>query len=136
MSGNERRSAPRKECAVPLRFRIVENGHNSQLGDVVNGGYGAQPYKTSILAATSEGEACNLSERGVYFRTREKLNVGEHLEIYLTLPRELTGRSPEQVRCSARVIHVESDTDQRGTTGIGAFVERFEPLTTPQNWAN
>lgn len=133
MAGNERRSSPRKDCAVPLRFRVISNEQSLQPAEFKNA---PRPAKSSTLAATREGEAFNLSERGMYFRSREKLAVGERLEIYFTLPRELTGRAPEQVRCSARVIHAENGTDNRGTTGIGAFVERFEPLAAPRNWAN
>jgi len=135
MAGNERRSSPRKECAVPLRFRVVENGQGTQLGDIA-GGYGARSSRSAVLTGTSEGEAFNLSERGVYFRSRERVNIGERLEMYFTLPRELTGRSPEQVRCSAKVVHVEAGTDEYGTTGVGAFVERFEPLMEARDWSN
>jgi len=87
-------------------------------------------------SATFEGHALNLSERGVYFTSREKLTVGEPIEIYLTLPRELTGRSPEPVRCSARVVHVEDRHDQRGMKGIGAIVDRFEAVVARRNWSN
>ncbi|HTR47249.1 MAG TPA: hypothetical protein VMM16_07705 [Verrucomicrobiae bacterium] len=135
MGVNERRGSPRKECAVPLRFRVVPNGHSGP-GDDIAASLGAVHVKPSLYAATCEGEACNLSERGVYFRSRERLSVGERLEMYFTLPRELTGRAPEQVRCSARVVHVEAQADNRGTMGIGAFVERFEPLVEARNWAN
>ena len=117
MPGNERRSSPRQECAVPLRFRVLADGQGP-------------------VAATFEGQAFNLSEHGVYFRSRDRVRVGQRLEMYFTLPRELTGRAPEQVRCTARVVHVEEETDQRGTTGVGAFVERFEPLRERRDWAN
>jgi len=115
--GNERRSSPRQECAVPLRFRVLADGQGP-------------------VAATCEGQAFNLSEHGVYFRSRDRVRVGQRLEMYFTLPRELAGRAPEQVRCTARVVHVEEETDQRGTTGVGAFVERFEPLRERRDWAN
>lgn len=119
---------------VPLRFRVVPNGNDPRLGGLTV--YGARSAKSSILETTSEGEAFNLSERGIYFRSRGKLNVGEQLEMYFTLPGEFAGRTPEQVRCTARVVHVESDPDKEGTTGVGAFVERFEPLVERRNWAN
>ncbi len=135
MSGKERRTSPRKECAVPLRFRVVNNGHNAQAEDIEDR-YGTMVAKASIYAATLEGEVLNLSERGLYFRSRETVCRGELLEIYLTLPRELTGRGPEQVRCSARVVHVEDGADEQGARGIGAFVERFEPMIAARNWAN
>lgn len=133
MSASERRGSPRKECAVPLSFRVL--APSAQL-DSPKGDYEAWASKGSIYSANLQGEALNLSERGMYFTSREKLSVGERLEIYLTLPRELTGRGPEQVRCSARVVHVEQHEDQRGARGIGAFVERFEPVFIARNWAN
>lgn len=135
MSGRERRNSPRKVCAVPLRYRVVSNGHNAQAAEIADSRPAGTP-KGSAYGATLEGEALNLSERGVYFTSREKLDVGEPLELYFTLPRELTGRSPEQVRCSARVVHVDEPADPQGTRGIGATVERFEPVVAPRNWGN
>jgi hypothetical protein len=86
--------------------------------------------------ASLAGEALNLSERGVYFTSREKLSIGAPLEMYFTLPRELTGRSPEPVRCKARVVHVEERANGRGVHGIGAAVERFELLAAAHDWSN
>jgi hypothetical protein len=83
-----------------------------------------------------EGEVLNLSENGVYFTSRAKLSVGAPLEMHLTLPRELTGRNPEQVRCSARVVHVEDRSDLNGIAGIGAIVDRFEAVAAAHDWSN
>ncbi len=52
-----------------------------------------------VMRSGRDGETVNLSERGIYFTSREKVNIGEPLEIFFTLPTELTGRSPEQVCC-------------------------------------
>jgi PilZ domain len=136
MSGRERRGSTRKECVFPLRFRIASNGRNAE-ADEIAASFGLRGTKTMNQLATMEGEALNLSERGVYFTSRETLQVGEPLEMFFTLPRELTGRGPEQVRCTARVVHVDQETDQPGTRGFGATVERFEPIAAaPRNWAN
>ncbi len=135
MSGKERRTSPRKDCQVPLRFRVVSNGHNAQAQEIA-ASYGMQESKAFAYAATLEGQAVNLSERGLYFTSRETVHVGEPLEIYFTLPAELTGRTAEHVRCSARVVHVDGTTDKAGFRGIGATVERFEPIVAFRNWAN
>lgn len=135
MSGRERRTSPRKECVVPLRFRVVTNGRNAQV-DEIAASYGMRESKALARANMLEGEATNLSERGVYFTSREAVQVGEPLEMFFTLPRELTGRGPEQVRCTARVVHVESQADHLGVRGIGATVDRFEPVVAARNWAN
>lgn len=126
MAGKERRNSPRKDCALPLRFRIINYA-------------GAESEKRAAKATSYheslEGEAINLSERGIGFRSKQKVSVGEPLEIYFTLPKELTGRSTEQVRCNARVVHVETRADQHGKIGVGAVVDRFEPLAA-RNWDN
>ena len=54
-----------------------------------------------------QGEIVNLSERGIAFKTRQNLSVGETVEIFFTLPTALTAPAPEDVRCSARVVRVE-----------------------------
>jgi hypothetical protein len=92
--------------------------------------------KPARVLDMQEGETVNLSERGIYFKTAQKVKIGQAMELYFTLPRELTGRSPEPVRCSARVVHVEQYSDERGWTGVGASVERFEPLQRFRNWDN
>jgi hypothetical protein len=135
MSGKERRTAPRKDCAVSLRFRILANGRFAAAEEAVDEFEGPATQDFSRLATIS-GETVNLSERGMYFRSRHPVSVGEPLEMYLILPRELTGRSPEEVRCKARVVHVESHADQHGFTGVGASIERFEPVASASKWAN
>jgi PilZ domain len=134
MTGRERRTAPRKICGLPLRFRVSANGRNDQAAGIETR-YEMQQAGTSAHAAEFEGEALNVSERGVYFTCREKLRIGQPIEIYLTLPKELTGRAPENVRCSARVVHVD-EGGQAGLRGIGACVDQFEPVTAVRNWAN
>ncbi len=131
MSGKERRVSPRKDCAVPLRFRIISNATTASPAEL-GAGHGLPVASRGIL----EGEAVNLSERGIYFRSKERVSIGSPLEIYFRLPRELTGRSAEEVRCSARVVHVEQAEDNGGLTGIGATVERFEPIAMIRNWHN
>jgi hypothetical protein len=128
MGNKERRIAPRKECTVPLRFRVAK-GVDS-LARETAGVSARTPF------GTIEGESVNLSERGIYFRSRQRVNVGEPLEMYFTIPRELTGRGAEQVRCSARVVHVEPQADRQGLVGVGAAVERFEPMSSARDWGN
>jgi hypothetical protein len=135
MSDRDRRTSPRKDCVVPLRFRVGTDGYKAQ-AEAIAASYGLRKSKNPDYAATLEGEALNISERGVYFTSREKLHVGEALEMYFTLPRELTGRGPELVRCSARVVHVDEEADRRGARGFGATVDRFEPVAVARNWDN
>ena len=78
----------------------------------------------------------NLSERGIGFKTKQNLNVGETVEIFFTLPTALTGRAPEDVRCNARVVRVEKLQDVNGMMAVGASVDRFERTAVARNWDN
>jgi PilZ domain len=135
MAGNERRISPRKECLVPVRFRVTANGSARALEAAAEGSV-AVATKVQSKSAILEGETMNLSERGIGFRSRENLAIGAPLEMYLTLPRELTGRRAEEVRCSARVVHIDARMDARGQKAFGAVVERFEPVNIARSWAN
>lgn len=159
MSSSERRIAPRKIFSIPIRIRpLASESLSVAAGSTVSrnattSSYSVAPTSSASPAsslmnsavATSkpvrvldmhEGETVNLSERGIYFKTAQKVKIGQAMEIYFTLPRELTGRSPEPVRCSARVVHVEQYSDERGWTGVGASVEQFEPLQRFRTWDN
>lgn len=116
MSRTERRISPRKICTVAIRFNFGSNEHTRESSEHI-------------------GKALNLSERGIYFTCREKLSVGQPLDLNFTLPTELTGRVPENVRCRARVVHVD-ESGQDGLRGIGACVEHFEPMAAFRDWTN
>jgi hypothetical protein len=130
MSTIERRTSVRKLCALPLKFRAHEN-QNERIEDL------QETALTNTAGARAEypGKALNVSERGVYFTCREKVNVGQTIVLYLTLPTELTGRAPENLRCIARVVHLDED-GPAGVRGVGACVDQFEPTAAFRNWAN
>jgi hypothetical protein len=119
----ERRIAPRKTCVVPLRFRVLSGVVGVGVASVSHGHMGIQ-----------DGQTENISERGIYFTSSMKLSVGEPLEMYFTMPSELTGRSAESVKCDARVVHVDSHAN--GSLGVGAVIEKLEPLEKVRSWAN
>jgi hypothetical protein len=133
MPAPERRVSPRKECVIPVRFRILDgNGANEGSVRAVDTAQGAG---THGHFGTIEGRSVNLSERGIYFVSGEKVSAGQALEMYFTLPAQLTGRAAERVRCSVRVVRAER-LDHLGLTGVGAVVERFEPISTLRTWDN
>jgi hypothetical protein len=141
MQANERRTDPRKKCAMPLRFRILENELVPETTRGLPDSTSATREKTaprasSVHLAVFEGETVDLSERGVCFQSRHQFRVGQPIEVYFTLPTELTGRNPEQVRCNARVVHVENGSELHGLTRVGASIERHESLNTARRWDN
>jgi hypothetical protein len=137
MSDHERRIAPRKSYAIPVRFNVI----TEQCATVGAAGAATAPARQSAKILTTiplpkQGEIVNLSERGIGFKTRQNLNVGENVEIFFTLPTALTGRAPEDVRCNARVVHVAETGDTNGMIGIGAAINRFERSSISRNWDN
>ncbi|MGA9145205.1 MAG: PilZ domain-containing protein [Candidatus Acidiferrales bacterium] len=146
MSSDERRIAPRKVFSIPIRIRALAieaasvaagasaTARNAMVSNSISSI--ANSSKPTRVVDMQDGETVNLSERGIYFKTAQKVKIGQSVEVFFTLPRELTGRNPEPVRCSARVVHVEQHADERGWTGVGAAVERFEPLHRFRTWDN
>jgi hypothetical protein len=137
MSSHERRIAPRKSYAIPARFNVVPEQHATVgVASVAAAPAHANAKILTTIPLPQQGEIVNLSERGIAFKTRQNLSVGEAVEIFFTLPTALTARAPEDVRCSARVVRVEKDRDITGMMSIGAAIDRFERTSVSRNWDN
>jgi hypothetical protein len=142
MSSKERRISPRKSCTFPVRFRFSASGNEfmpAPLGAATLHGSSSHVCATEQRPSAQEiivGETVNLYERERGFKSPLRFSIGESIEMFFTLPRELTGRNPEEMRCNARVVHVENESDTQGMTGMGAAVEHFEPINIRWNWSN
>jgi hypothetical protein len=137
MSDHERRVAPRKSYAIPVRYNVVSEQYAMVgVASAATAPARANPKMLTTIPLPQEGEIVNLSERGIGFRTRQNLNVGETVEIFFALPTALTGRAPEDIRCNARVVRVDKNADVRGMIAIGAAIDRFERTAVPRNWDN
>lgn len=111
---NKDRVAARFNLRIPLRFRPIAN---------------PQP-------PVQKAESVNLSQHGVYFATDFPLNVGTPLELFLRMPRELTGLEETEVHCIARVIHVQPNAFLGNRSGVGVHIERYEAVSTPEGRAS
>ncbi|HUO35088.1 MAG TPA: PilZ domain-containing protein [Candidatus Acidoferrum sp.] len=135
MNSIERRMSPRKLFAAPIRFRFLSEQVAASIG-VVKPGAAAAATRSAVASVDQfEGEAIDISERGVCFLSGEKIEVGEAVEMLFTLPRDLTGRNTEDVRCNARVVHVDK-VGQNGAWKVGAYVESYKPLQSYRTWDN
>jgi hypothetical protein len=133
----DRQIATRKAYAMPVRYSVLSEElvcvpYENPSSDAAQRSHSAP----QSLYSDRNSETVNLSERRIYFMSREKLSIGESLEIFFTLPTELTGRSPEEVSCRARVVHVDRPEARDGMIGVGAAIERFERITRTRNWDN
>lgn len=115
MNSSERRIDTRVNIRVPLRFRVLNDPE----------------------AAEQAAESENISQRGIYFATNVPLKVGTPLEVSLRMPRELAGKTSSDVRCVARVVHVQPDSGLGGRAGIGLHIEHYEAKASAlENWAS
>ena len=103
MHTTERRTATRLLLRIPLRFRPVTNP--------------ASPEQRA--------ESLNISQRGVYFATESPPQAGTPVELLLKMPSELTGKTPVEIRCTARVVHVQPHSFVDGRAGVGVKIERY-----------
>ena len=116
---------------IPLRFRILTSAiaKYATHGGAVRDDW---PEGRAGHLGFLNGEAINLSAGGIGFKSREKLAIGDQLDIYLTVPPSFTGRSFEQVRCKVHIVHVDPQVDVRGLIGFGAVVDKFEAVAVAQ----
>ena len=112
MSSSNRRAEARIDVRMPIRFRPI----------------------TEPPSPEQSAESVNISQHGLCFTTTCPLRVGEEVEIYLRMPRELS-HDVIQVRWNARVVHIVPN-GLTGKTGVGVRVERLSPLAERENWVS
>jgi hypothetical protein len=108
----ERRNELRVNVCEPVRLRPVTD-----------------PVSSEQLA-----ETVNMSPRGLCVATDFLLKVGMQVELFLRIPREVSGCETTDVRCVARVVRV--DPGFGGKLGVGMRIERYEPLRVRDRWVS
>jgi c-di-GMP-binding flagellar brake protein YcgR len=115
MKASERRQVARTSIRTPLRFRAL----------------GVAAEKTEHFT-----EALNISRGGFFFASSAPLQVGMPLEATVRMPAEVTGSTSQEMRCTARVVHVRNEPYGDGRIGVGAEIEKFEAVQPVERWAN
>jgi c-di-GMP-binding flagellar brake protein YcgR len=115
MKASERRQVARTSIRTPLRFRAL----------------GVAAEKTEHFT-----EALNISRGGFFFASSAPLQVGMPLEATVRMPAEVTGSTSQEMRCTARVVHVRNEPYGDGRIGVGAEIEKFEAVQPLERWAN
>jgi hypothetical protein len=109
-SPSDRRTEPRIDVRMPIRFRPI----------------------TEPASAEQSAESVNISRHGLCFSTTHPLRIGEEVEIYLRMPRELS-QDVVQVRWNARVVHIEPNPPE-SKIGVGVRLERLSPIAERESW--
>lgn len=102
----ERRKGKRHPAKMPVKLRLTE---------------GVTPY-------SQNAESVNISESGLLFLLDQPIAVGSHVDLSFVMPGEVTGGLPMKIRCSARVVRVDTYDSAQGKSGIAAHIERFETI--------
>jgi hypothetical protein len=76
---------------------------------------------------TGSGFTLDLSSRGARLWTDFPLSQNELIEMTLVMPSEITLTEEMNVRCSARVLRLESDREF-GRPAVAVKIERYEYL--------
>ncbi len=115
MKVSERRQLTRLSLRTPLRFRAL----------------GVASDKTEHFT-----EALNVSRGGFFFASSAPLQVGMPIEATLRMPAEVTGNSAQEIRCTARVVHVRNEPYGDGRIGFGAEIEKFQTVPPQERWVS
>ncbi len=121
MSSHERRISPRKSYAIPVRFNVVSEQYAMVgVASVATAPAHANAKVLTTIPLPQQGEIVSLSERGIAFKTRQNLSVGETVEIFFMLPTALTARAGRRAlqrassACGEGSGHKRNDVDRRG----------------------
>ena len=138
MAITDRRTVHRKPYAMPIRFIVISDEFAMSANSLSKSRFAAGVREVAKAQALVPhvGETLDLSERGVAFKSSQPVSLGQPIELFFTLPTELTGRLPEDVRCTARVVHVDHLRDLQGNIRVGASIERFERAAPTRTWGN
>ena len=69
------------------------------------------------------GETRNVSSAGVFFRTGEKIRIGQPIEYFLTFPKAPGARQSVRIKCFGTVVR-----EQPQESSFAATLERYEFL--------
>jgi PilZ domain len=100
---NDRRRVQRHQLKAPLRVRIWRSSTKEQ-----------------------KAESLNLSRRGIYFATDTALAEGEAVELFLTIPEEISGEPETEWRYTGHVLRVDRVDSAAGIFGVGVQFDCYE----------
>jgi hypothetical protein len=103
VSNGDRRVTRRHDHKTPLRVRIWKS---------------PQPEQRE--------ESLNLSPHGVYFATNAPLREGETVEVFFTMPEEITTEPNSEWRCTGHVVRVDRTKSENGKLGVGVRFDCYE----------
>jgi len=99
----ERRISRRHSLKTPLRLRIWKSP-----------------------APERQEQSLNLSPHGVYFATDTPFREGETIEVFFSMPEEITDEPATEWRCTGHVVRVDRAESSTGRVGVGVRFDCYE----------
>jgi len=115
MKPTERRQLARVNHRTPLRFRAA----------------GVAAGKTEHFT-----EALNVSRGGFFFASSAPLQVGMPIEATIHMSAEVTGNGAQEMRCTARIVHVRNEAYGDGRMGFGVEIEKYQTAAVQERWTS
>ncbi len=104
--------------AVPKRDRRLTPRNSVRIP--ANMGFGVSGIPEPVYVR-------DFNEKGVYLISNVSVGIGAHVEIFLTMPSEMTGGEPREMHYVAAVVR-EEKIGKDGEYGIAAIIKRCELL--------
>ncbi len=87
--------------------------------------------RTGSKRISRSGETKNMSSGGVLFLLGSRMEVGEPIEYFITLPTGSTSGEDVRLHCMGKVLRTESpgtepEEEEEQLTAVAATVERYE----------
>jgi hypothetical protein len=75
---------------------------------------------------TFEGRCENFSDTGIFFTAVRRMGAGDPIQMFFTIPGEVTGTHLKPVPCRGGIIPVRQKTQGNGRHGFAAHSDRWE----------
>ncbi len=91
------------------------------------------PYRAPVsirkgtASSGAPAESRDISSRGLFFFTQDKIREASDIELVLRMPAEISPSGPQWVCCHATVVRVEEDRE-RSRFGVAAEIKRCQAL--------
>jgi PilZ domain len=106
MQESDRRYRQRFDLKVPLKIRSIDSPGLPQ----------------------QSVESSDISARGLYFSTDAPLEVGTRVEMFLSMPEEISGKDSPLWRCTGRIVRLQPAVPVERKAGNGVEIQYYDVI--------
>jgi hypothetical protein len=87
--------------------------------------------RTGAHRLSRPGQTRNLSSGGVLFTVQSRMEVGQQIEYFITLPTGSGSDEDVRLRCKGKVVRLERPNGDLAVTSVAVTLERYEFIRNP-----